>query len=118
MLFPSDKKRMNQLMAKAAKNFDLEVPTLEQVEKLEEIGKNKKESARKEEIKKKLEKGKQDAAEIKRIKEDANKLRMELERKQEEDAKFHEYKAMKSDPNSKNAEELPRSNKEILRIEN
>merc|ERR1719312_796648 len=62
IIFPSAKKRMDQFLAKAAENFDLEVPTLEQVEKLEEIEKNRKEAARREEMKKKLEKAKQDAA--------------------------------------------------------
>ena len=49
-MFPPAKKRMDQFMAKAAENFKLEVPTVEQVEKLREIERNKKEEARREEI--------------------------------------------------------------------
>jgi len=117
IMFPSAKKRMDQFLAKAAENFDLEVPTLEQVEKLEEIEKNRKEAARREEMKKKLEKAKQDAAEIKKKREEAEKNRLALKRKQEEEARLNEYKVMKIDPNSKNAEEQLRSKKEIQRIE-
>merc|ERR1719206_764881 len=108
---------MDQFLAKAAENFDLEVPTLEQVEKLEEIEKNRKEASRREEMKKKLEKAKQDAAEIKKKREEAEKNRLALKRKQEEEARLNEYKVMKIDPNSKNAEEQLRSKKEIQRIE-
>merc|ERR1719430_337224 len=55
-MFPPAKKRMDQFMAKAAENFELEVPTLKDVQKLQEIEKNKKEEARREEIKRKLKK--------------------------------------------------------------
>jgi len=116
-MFPPAKKRMEQFMAKAAENFELEVPTLQHVQKLQEIEKNKREEAKREEIKKKLEKAKQDAAEIKKKREEAEKNRLALKRKHEEEAKLQEYKVMKIDPNSKNAEEQLRSKKEILRIE-
>merc|ERR1712054_350369 len=54
-MFPPAKKRMDQFVMKAAENFDLVVPTWEQVERMQKIEKEKQEKLRREEMNKKLE---------------------------------------------------------------
>ena len=75
-LFLPAKKRMDQFMTSATENFELEVPSWEQVEKLH----------RQEKINKKLEKAKKDGAEIKKKKRMQKK--MVLKRKQDEKDKI------------------------------
>jgi len=116
-MFPPAKKRMDQFMTKAAENFDLEVPTWEDVEKLQRLEKEKENELKRLEMKKKLEEAKKAGAEIKRKREEAEKNRLALKRKQEEEAKAKEFKMLKIDPNDDNAQEKLRCKKEILRIE-
>jgi len=127
-MFPPAKKRMEQFMTKAAENFELEVPTWAQVEKLQRQEKDKKDELkrvekekedveRKLEMAKKLEEAKNARAELQAKREEAEKNRLAVKRKQEEDAKIQEFKFLKVDPNDENAQEKLKCKKEILRIE-
>jgi len=127
-MFPPAKKRMDQFMTKAAENFDLVVPTWDQVEKLQKVEKDKevaliklekeKQAAlRKLEMQKKIEEAEKTRQELKTKREEAEKARIAVKRKQEEEIKLKEYKMMKIDPKDEKAQEKLKIKKEMVRIE-
>lgn len=116
-MFPPAKNRMEQFIIKAAENFDLEVPTWEQVEKLQRQEKEKQIEIEKIQMEKKLEEARQARAELKAKREEAEKQRLAMKRKQEEEAKVQEFKKMKINPNDENALEKLKCKQEIMKIE-
>lgn len=116
-MFPPAKKRMEQFLQKAAENFDLIVPTWQLVERLQKVESDKAAAERKKEMEERLQKAKEARAEMLNRKKKESEERLARKRKQAEEEKHEEFKMMKINPNSENAEEILKLKKEIHRIE-
>ena len=116
-MFPPAKKRMDQFLQRAAENFDLTVPTWQQVERLQREESDRIAAARKKEMEEKLQKAKQARAENEKKRKVELEQRLAVKRKQEENQKLREFKQMKINPGTERAEEILKIKKEIQRIE-
>ena len=116
-MFPPARKRMDQFVQRAAENFDLTVPTWQQVERLQKEESDRVAAVRKKEMEEKLQKAKAARAENEKKRKAELEQRLALKRKQDEDQKLKEFKQMKINPATEKAEEILKIKKEMKRIE-